>query len=66
MQIHLNGEEQQVSENTTMSELVQKLNLGERRFAVEVNGELLPRSSFSQHRLQPGDQVEVVQAIGGG
>ncbi|MCP3669509.1 MAG: sulfur carrier protein ThiS [Gammaproteobacteria bacterium] len=66
MQIHLNGEEQQVSENTTMSELVQKLNLGEQRFAIEVNGELLPRGSFSQHQLQPGDQVEVVQAIGGG
>ncbi len=66
MQIYLNGEDQQVSENTTMSELVQELDLGEQRFAVEVNGELVPRSSFVQRQLQPGDRVEVVQAIGGG
>ncbi len=66
MQIYLNGEAQQVSENTTMSELIQQLSLGDQRFAVEVNQELVPRSSFGQHQLQPGDRVEVVQAIGGG
>ena len=66
MHIYLNGEEQQISENSTMSELVQKLGLGEQRFAVEVNGELVPRGSFDQHQLQPGDRVEIVQAIGGG
>ncbi len=66
MQIYLNGEAQQVSENTTMSELIQQLSLGDQRFAVEVNQELVPRSSFEQHQLQPGDRVEVVQAIGGG
>jgi len=66
MQIYLNGEEQQISEDTTMSELLQTLDLGEERFAVEVNEELVPRSNFDQHRLQSGDRVEVVQAIGGG
>jgi len=66
MQIYLNGEEQQISEDTTMSKLLQTLDLGEERFAVEVNEELVPRSNFDQHRLQPGDRVEVVQAIGGG
>ncbi len=66
MQIYLNGEQQQISEDTTMSELLQTLDLGEERFAVEVNEELVPRSNFDQHRLQPGDRVEVVQAIGGG
>jgi len=66
MQIYLNGEAEQVSENTTMSELIQQLSLGDQRFAVEVNQELVPRSSFTQHQLQPGDRVEVVQAIGGG
>jgi len=66
MQIYLNGEEQQISEDTTMSKLLQTLDLGEERFAVEVNEELVPRSNYDQHRLQPGDRVEVVQAIGGG
>jgi sulfur carrier protein len=66
MQIYLNGEAQQISEDTTMNELIQTLDLGDQRFAVEVNEELVPRSSFSQYRIQPEDRVEVVQAIGGG
>ncbi len=66
MQIYLNGEEQQFSKTVTMSELVQQLGLGDQRFAIEVNEELVPRSSFDDYQLQPGDRVEIVQAIGGG
>jgi sulfur carrier protein len=39
---------------------------GERRVAVEVNREIVPRSRHGQHLLEDGDQVEIVQAIGGG
>jgi len=66
MQIYLNGEKRNLSDDATMSELVQQLGLGEQRFAIEVNEELVPRSSFEQYRFQPDDRVEVVQAIGGG
>ncbi len=66
MQIYLNGEEQQFPETVTMSELVQQLDLGDQRFAIEVNEELVPRSSFDDYQLQPGDRIEIVQAIGGG
>ncbi|MEJ2529635.1 MAG: sulfur carrier protein ThiS [Gammaproteobacteria bacterium] len=66
MQIYINGDEQQISDGLNMSNLVQQLDLGDQRFAIEVNEELLPRSSFAEYRLKPGDRVEVVQAIGGG
>ncbi len=66
MQIYINGDEQQISDDLTMSNLVQQLGLGDQRFAIEVNEELVPRSSFTEYRLKPGDRVEVVQAIGGG
>jgi len=66
MQIYLNGEEKNLPDDSTMSELVQQLGLGEQRFAIEVNEELVPRSSFDQYRFKTGDRVEVVQAIGGG
>jgi hypothetical protein len=33
---------------------------------MEVNREIVPRSTFDTHRLQPGDEVEIVRAIGGG
>jgi sulfur carrier protein len=33
---------------------------------VEVNEELVPRSRFEAHRLEPGDRVEIIHAVGGG
>ncbi len=66
MQIFINGEEQRISSDTTMAQLIEQLELQDRRLAVEVNEELVPRSTFPQHRLQAGDRVEIVHAIGGG
>ena len=42
------------------------LALGGRRIAFEVNGEIVPRSRYSDHELRPGDRVEIVHAVGGG
>ena len=36
------------------------------RYAVEIDGELVPRSQHAARRLQAGERVEIVQAIGGG
>ncbi len=66
MQIHVNGKPRQVVDSFSLAELVETLELGEQRFAIEVNEELVPRSTFARHQLLPGDQVEIVQAIGGG
>ena len=38
----------------------------QRRVAVEVNGEIVPRGSHASHVLQAGDRVEIVHALGGG
>ena len=66
MQIFINGNAQQVDEDLVLTQLIQTLNLGSNRFAVEINEQIIPRSQHTQHRLQPGDHVEVVTAIGGG
>jgi thiamine biosynthesis protein ThiS len=66
MQIFINGEERQVVEDLKMSTLVQELDLADKRIAIEVNEELVPRSTFDAYLLQPGDRVEIVRAIGGG
>ncbi|TMF03114.1 MAG: sulfur carrier protein ThiS, partial [Chloroflexi bacterium] len=34
--------------------------------AVAINGEVLPRDSWSQTEVRAGDTVEVVRAVGGG
>ncbi|MCP5435810.1 MAG: sulfur carrier protein ThiS [Chromatiaceae bacterium] len=66
MHILLNGEAREVADNTTLADLVGTLDLSNRRFAVEINEELVPRSEHTTHRLQPDDRIEIVQAIGGG
>ena len=66
MQILLNGEARDVAEGATLDTLIGTLDLQTKRFAVEINEELIPRSEHATHALKAGDRVEVVQAIGGG
>ncbi|TCT21926.1 sulfur carrier protein ThiS [Thiobaca trueperi] len=66
MNIVLNGECRQVREGAHLSDLVVELSLTGQRFAIEVNAELVPRSRFAEHRLNPDDRVEIIQAVGGG
>jgi sulfur carrier protein len=66
MHVVLNGEQRELQAGTTLADLLQSLELGQRRCAVEVNEELVPRSEHQDRVLQAGDRVEIVQAIGGG
>jgi len=66
MQIELNGAPRELPDGTDIATLLELLELGGRRVAVEVNCEIVPRGDHAGHRLRPGDRVEVVQAIGGG
>ena len=66
MQIILNGEKTEIANDTTAQALIEQLGLVGRRLAMEVNQELVLRSEYTEYKLQPGDQVEIVHAIGGG
>jgi sulfur carrier protein len=66
VQIELNGEPREIPDGLDVAGLLALLELAGRRCAVEVNREIVPRGSHAGHRLEPGDRVEVVQAIGGG
>jgi sulfur carrier protein len=66
MQIVVNGEPREVKPGLTAAQLVELLELGGRRLAMEINREILPRSQYGEHQLRNGDQIEIVQAIGGG
>ncbi|MGE8212610.1 sulfur carrier protein ThiS [Stenotrophomonas sp.] len=66
MNIQLNGEQRQLSAPLSLIELLSEEGLGQRRVAVEVNGEIIPRSQHGDHLLQDGDVVEIVHALGGG
>jgi sulfur carrier protein len=66
MQITVNGESRQVPDGATAAQLVELLELTGRRLAMEVNGEIVPKSLHESRALDPGDRVEIVHAVGGG
>jgi len=66
MKIFLNGQPHECAAAITVAGLLADTGHGERRVAVEVNREIVPRSRHAQHELREGDRVEIVQAIGGG
>jgi sulfur carrier protein len=64
--IVLNGNDRQLDDSSNIAQLLDKLDLGGKRLAVEVNQQIIPRSDFSSFTLKEQDNVEIVQAIGGG
>ncbi len=38
----------------------------ERRVAVEINREIVPKASYAETVIKPGDQVEIINFVGGG
>jgi sulfur carrier protein len=66
MHVRVNGEDHELPEALTVAELVERVGLADQRIALEVNREIVPRSQYDATRLQEGDRVEIVRAIGGG
>ncbi len=66
MTIFLNGEPRTVDAPLTVADLLGTLGFVGQRVAVEINREIVPKSTHAAHRLQDQDRIEVVRAIGGG
>jgi sulfur carrier protein len=66
MSITVNGRPETLGEGQSVLDLLKALGLAEKRVAVELNREIVPRSRHSAVQLKEGDEVEIVQAIGGG
>ena len=66
MNIILNGATETIPEQITLTELIQNLDSPGPWKRITKTEPLIPRSRHDEHRLQEGDNVEVVQAIGGG
>ena len=66
MDIQLNGQPHALPEHSTLLALLEQQGLAERRVAVEVNGEIIPRGQHAHAHLRAGDRVEIVHALGGG
>ncbi|MFC7440586.1 sulfur carrier protein ThiS [Laceyella putida] len=67
MIIQLNGEPYTLAEGIeNIADLVAALHLTARIIVVEHNRTVLKRDDYPQVQLRAGDQVEIVQFVGGG
>lgn len=66
MHIIINGEKKEISVNTTVSSLLSDLGIDPRKIALERNLQLIPRTTFDNAQLNDGDEIEIINFVGGG
>ena len=64
--ITINGEAREFEVAVNVEQLLTQLDLSGRKIALERNGEIVPRSRFSEQTVLDGDRFEIVVAVGGG
>lgn len=67
--IHLNGQPRifaGLQSPVPLSQLIEALGLKADRIAVELNGEIVTRSSWNQASVTENDRLEIVHFVGGG
>jgi thiamine biosynthesis protein ThiS len=66
MRLTVNGEMREAPDQATVADLLASLGIEGKRVAVERNREIAPKSLWAEIRLAEGDQLEIVQFVGGG
>ncbi len=66
MNVHVNGESVELADGTTLSMLLEQLEITTRHVAVELNLEIVPFEKHAEYVLTEGDKLEVVTLVGGG
>jgi sulfur carrier protein len=66
LRITLNGEPYDIDGPLSVSDLLVKLSIDERRVAVEHNLAIVRRHLFAETIVSDGDRVEIVNFVGGG
>lgn len=64
--IQFNGESRRLASSISVAALLADLPLAGKRFAVERNGEIVPKSQLANVDVCDGDKLEIVIAVGGG
>ena len=66
MKLIINGEEKLLENVSSLSSLLVQLGLKADRVAIELNREIVARGAWESVALKDGDQLEIVQFVGGG
>jgi len=62
----LNGENFFFDKSLTIDELLKKNNISLQNIVIEINKEIITKSLWGKYKLNSGDEVEIITAVGGG
>ena len=66
MKLNVNGQEMWVSDVSTVADLLKSLSIVPETVVCEHNLNLIKRKDFHTAVVNEGDQIEIIQMIGGG
>lgn len=66
MNIIINGERKEFSTKLSVAELLLQIGIDSRKVAVERNLQLVKRTEYEATALADGDEIEIVNFVGGG
>ncbi len=66
MILQVNGEEKRATKNSSVADALVEWGYSGNDIAIAINGEFVPRSSYTQHQLREKDNIEIVAPIQGG
>ncbi len=64
--IILNGDPYTIEGDSLVAALIERLAIRPTRVAVEINGAIVPKSRYDDTQINAGDEVEVINFVGGG
>lgn len=64
--VTVNGEARELPAETTIADLLAMLGAGATGIAVACNDAVVRRGAYAQHRIAPGDRIEIIKAVAGG
>src|SRR5207249_4709257 len=64
--LQVNGKKVELDQPTPLLDYLERLGVNPRTVAVEHNGEIIPRTSYTRITFRDGDRVEIVRMVGGG
>jgi sulfur carrier protein len=64
--VQINGEEKVFATEVNLEWVIDSLSLQNKKIAVEINEQIIPRSEYTKTLIKNGDCIEIVAAVGGG
>ena len=66
MQVTLNGNSIDIQESLSLLQFLSQNGYTDKLIAIEVNAEIIPKSDYSSYFIQINDNIEIINAVGGG